>query len=331
MEHVIKELILGDVFERYDVPDAQSPKRLAGLGKINVFVGENNSGKSRLIRTIAAKRDHLYEPAKELLPFGVPLRESANLIQAIKDHLNTCFARNGIQSANNLLARIGDFSSTFQTVGLVEGASVFQKLMEFIHAELRKPAADSVATTKAFVGESDRSNALKAIREWATHCLTELSAISKLDHPPVPFSHIYIPTLRSLRNLGDNDVLAAQTRKDYKLDNKIEVFSGQTAFQEVRKLALGNLTQRKLLRDYELWLGKTFFRGEQTALIPREGHRTLTVKIGDEQEKEIHELGDGIQSIIVLTFPLFSRVNDYVLAFIEEPELFLHPWLQRVF
>ena len=66
-------------------------------------------------------------------------------------------------------------------------------------------------------------------------------------------------------------------------------------------------------------------------MIPRREQTTLTIKIGDEEEKPVHDLGDGIQSILILTFELFRHSDEHMLAFIEEPELFLHPWLQRAF
>lgn len=61
----------------------------------------------------------------------------------------------------------------------------------------------------------------------------------------------------------------------------------------------------------------------------------MTVKIGQEEERPIYGLGDGIQSIILITLPLFlyldksKEVNTTILVFIEEPEVGLHPELQR--
>ena len=60
----------------------------------------------------------------------------------------------------------------------------------------------------------------------------------------------------------------------------------------------------------------------------------LKVKIGDEKEKKIYNLGDGIQSIIIMTLPLYLHKdeignNENTLVFIEEPEHLLHPGLQR--
>ena len=71
-------------------------------------------------------------------------------------------------------------------------------------------------------------------------------------------------------------------------------------------------------------------------LIPKVKDDVLTIKIGDEKERPIYDLGEGIQSIILITLPLFlyldiSKIqNTNVLVFIEEPEIGLHPSLQRI-
>ena len=57
----------------------------------------------------------------------------------------------------------------------------------------------------------------------------------------------------------------------------------------------------------------------------------LYVGIGGGEEYPIYELGDGIQSIIILTYPLFFHQGEDLLFFIEEPEHGLHPGMQRVF
>ena len=64
------------------------------------------------------------------------------------------------------------------------------------------------------------------------------------------------------------------------------------------------------------------------ALVPKL-HKELNVKIGNEQEQPIHHLGDGLQQILIITFAAFSAKEEYVNIYIEEPELYLHPGMQR--
>lgn len=70
------------------------------------------------------------------------------------------------------------------------------------------------------------------------------------------------------------------------------------------------------------------FEGKEVTLIPSEEQKIVVVKIGNELERPIHELGDGIQSAIILTFLPFVSLENCIF-FIEEPELFLHPSMQR--
>ncbi len=52
------------------------------------------------------------------------------------------------------------------------------------------------------------------------------------------------------------------------------------------------------------------------------------VKEGDDEDRPIYDLGDGIQSIILLTYKVFMAEKP-TMFFIEEPEHFLHAGLQR--
>lgn len=90
------------------------------------------------------------------------------------------------------------------------------------------------------------------------------------------------------------------------------------------------MDEREIVTKFHAFLGQAFFGGKHVALIPRRDKDVLYVKIGNENEFPIYDLGDGIQSIIVMTFPLFERANDKLLVFIEEPEMYLHPGFQRV-
>ena len=165
----------------------------------------------------------------------------------------------------------------------------------------------------------------------------EAEAIRLFD-PILEFDRLYIPTLRSLREItsSSDDVFEKQTRAAYfKTANNVRVFTGLNLYEDVTGLLLGHHDERERIRDFECFIGDSFFEGKPVSLVPKQSKngspRELTIKIGTEKEYPIRELGDGIQSIIILTFPLFMQGDKPLLAFIEEPELFMHPWLQRVF
>src|SRR5258706_15889748 len=63
MSYHIKEILLNDTFERYTVMgQSEGEKRLSNLSKMNIFVGENNSGKSRFLRRLAAIKQLQFTP-----------------------------------------------------------------------------------------------------------------------------------------------------------------------------------------------------------------------------------------------------------------------------
>jgi len=55
------------------------------------------------------------------------------------------------------------------------------------------------------------------------------------------------------------------------------------------------------------------------------------IKIGDNEERPIYDLGDGMQSLIICTYPIVTETEPGSLFFLEEPDLCMHPSLQRTF
>lgn len=147
----------------------------------------------------------------------------------------------------------------------------------------------------------------------------------------MPDSHVYIPILRGLRLLQGpkDDFYAGVTARDYgPFEGQNTVFSGLTMYEQLTDMLLGESEQREAVREYELFLAKEFFQGETVQLVPRRAQGMLHIRIGTGKDRPIHELGDGIQAVIILTFPAFTA-KERALYFIEEPEIHLHPGLQR--
>ncbi|MCG7561000.1 AAA family ATPase [Pseudoalteromonas sp. McH1-42] len=66
----------------------------------------------------------------------------------------------------------------------------------------------------------------------------------------------------------------------------------------------------------------------EVSLVPRVNEDVVYFKEGNLEERPIYDLGDGIQSIIILTFKIFMA-DGPTMFFIEEPEHFLHAGMQR--
>jgi len=64
MSYHIKDWVLEGDFQQYQTEDGQKAgkKILPNLSKINIFVGANNSGKSRLLRKLASQEQVFFAP-----------------------------------------------------------------------------------------------------------------------------------------------------------------------------------------------------------------------------------------------------------------------------
>jgi len=137
--------------------------------------------------------------------------------------------------------------------------------------------------------------------------------------------------LRGLRPIDEKhtDLYAAQTKKDYfPSGSPPEVFTGLSLYQRLIDMLLGDNSQRKAISDYQQFISKIFFENRPITLIPSPKEKTVVVKIGNEKEQPIFHLGDGIQSAIIMSFLPYTT-KEPTFFFIEEPEIYLHPGLQR--
>jgi predicted ATP-dependent endonuclease of OLD family len=331
--YLFERLVIPNSDARYRVTDSPPDEtQLAPLAKINIFVGPNNSGKSRLMRTlVAAEKLTGYPQAATwsdldgYAKLWETARREGQRIIAEFDQWN-------IRDVNNTRILVDRLAGP---VRFTEGLPLDKQFKLVSDIAMRGQVDSAVDTQGRDVGRSSHAHqALGHARNIAAQ-INQRVASSGLPAGSFPTAaKLYVPVLRSLRDItarGQDDVLADCTRRAYFEGAKhVQVFTGQTLFTSVEDLALGDLEGRRRLRRFEHWIGESFFKGQPVALIPRKGSTVLTIKIGDEQEKPVHDLGDGIQSLLVLTFPLFERADEHLLVFIEEPELFLHPWLQRV-
>lgn len=158
---------------------------------------------------------------------------------------------------------------------------------------------------------------------------------------------IYIPILRGLRSINyqngeftREDFYYERTIRDYFKESKTEfnkeestksIYTGLSLYDDVQKLLLGNHEQRKLVKDFESFLSETFFQNKEITIIPRLEEKDVYIHIeGDDEDRPIYNLGEGVQAIIILTYPLFFNKGKNLKVYIEEPDVYLHPGFQRI-
>jgi hypothetical protein len=138
---------------------------------------------------------------------------------------------------------------------------------------------------------------------------------------------LYIPILRTLVSDGSFHVDTFNKIITNKYNLKGGVFTGQDLYQQIYKLH--NSTKIVELKAFCKWIKNNFYRDHDVEIIPNDETRDVYLKI-DDVHRPIYDLGDGIQQLILLMFPVYTA-NLGTWFFIEEPETHLHPGLQRIF
>lgn len=300
----------------------QPQNRITNLAKLNVFVSPNNSGKSRLIRELFGCEE---------LCFSLRTSLNQSILAHSKELADVLKTATANEFAAELSARLKDIYPVLHTAkGVYQITAEQNNLNNSVGAKIGSHNSE----LRAIFGSEKEAYTSKLVS------LCENISVTRTDKgPETQLLRIYIPTLRGLRfnsSVGCQDYYFRQTRCDYFQnipDNpedflQVRIFTGADVYRLVQSYLLGPLAQRESIRQFEEFLGAAFFEGRQVALIPRLGAE-LHVKIGDEAEQPIHSIGDGIQQMIILTLPIFLHRGKQLLLFIEEPELFLHPGLQR--
>ena len=282
---------------------------LAGLNRINIFIGANNSGKSRFLRRMFqdTKRKSIIEIHDGLNQWIV--NSEGDLPRDLRSFFMGTFNR-----------RINQFDNN--SIEFLDKYYIYNSALKSNHHETLKVVSDR---------------------------LTQLLNVERKGKPITFFGgeRIYVPVLRGLNPICvndsryeyDNDIYTKRIIKQYFLSKRNmpevlpkEIFTGQSIYTELQNMLLGDSAERDKVNRFESFLSHNIFGDKSITLIPKINNSdTVTVKIGHEEEREIHNLGDGIQSLILLTFPVFMNSDKEMMFFFEEPEINMHPGMQRVF
>lgn len=324
MSYYIKEISLNrSRYTNYQMYGKEE-NVMRNLSKINILIGTNNSGKSRMLRLLLSEKELLFTPA------NFDFKKLSEIFEDFRKALLSLLEKNGFDGFGNLQKEIIENIPSYRFIKDADNyLSDFQTLIK--DAKEAQSATSYTSLGNQLMDQDAMQLCRKNFREIALEAEATLNNLVK--EKKIEFKRVYIPTLRGLRGFENNgDYYLKRTKKDYfSEDENLEIFTGLNLYEEVKRLLLGNLEDRERIADFQKFIGKSFFEGQDIALIPNVDSDVLYVKIGNELERKIHDLGDGIQSLIILTFPLFKYKGDRLLLFIEEPELYLHPGMQRRF
>lgn len=341
---MIREITFKPENYTYEIQQGATLNEIARLSKVNIFVGANNTGKSRFLRNL--------------------------LMENFNSEVNSARSTGNSTAFNDVFRALVDSKPKYEK----ENSSIFdainqinQVLSETGYDKRNQMLYQLLRTVDEITDNENRQKVYLEIRQILQSKLNfEYCAYIKFMHSKA----IYIPMLRGLRPLMKLDsqnlegratpysdsncfedrvmfdhfltldekqslvniqqqALEPKTSKSY-FDGKytFNIFTGLSLYEEIKKMLLGTHKERKFIEDYEKFLNTNFFK-EKITLIPRINDDVLYINIGDKEEYPIYDLGDGLQTIIICTFPAFQHQDKSLLLFIEEPELTLHPGMQR--
>lgn len=320
--------------ENYKFKTWEIETEINWLNKINIFVWQNNSWKSRFMRSIFSNKiefkDNINFPIDKWNLFITKIEELLN-----KFRMNA-WDFNSIQQ--NINRKKIDYLSSYDEINT----------LKWTYKAILNNVDSLVVWWIKYQHKVDfKTNFDREIRNIFTE--------EDFDIQSEDFSKkVYIPMLRWLKNPIPNefqkDIYKERVIFDYFLDIKkdeidfskldfvyseftkkgFEVFTGLSLYEDIKKMLLWTHEKRENIREFEKFLSKNFFQGKQITLTPNIESDVLDVKIGDNPDLPIYDLWDGIQSIIINTFPLFKYKDENLLLFIEEPEMGIHPGMQRI-
>ncbi len=302
---------------------------LGPLSLVNIFIGANSSGKSRLLRHLFTLEGFSYTTnyisADPFYSFAEDIKKEFDAILP-----------NGITAVGNIReTHLNDIIS--QNRHFISPAQPIQKMLKEKLDELASATGGSASGANVYsvddkaIAERFRNLGTQALERFQTEC-------------PMPWDvrldkRYYIPILRGMRPLdaehsnGYRDRTMQDYFKDAPLEPGREIFTGIELYQTLKSKLLGEPEEREAVRDFEGFLSTKFFRSLPVTLIPREGDSTVHIKIGDERQFPICQVGDGLQSLIICVFNIYMELvqNTRALFFIEEPDMCMHPSMQRTF
>lgn len=278
------------------------------LSKTNIFIGENNSGKSRFLRSLF-KSDFLYISNENIESFYAAMRTHIGS----KDFDD----KYGFEKFNLIYERAKQEKTRYH----YRYDDFFRNLKDLS----RKVNGKNKYYFPTIRGVKDYKSILDAKLRSFSKSATSIQNKDPINH--------YISLLNLEKDgLESFDVYREITMHEYFSDKNLNIITGGTLYGKIKSMLLGTEEERNLISEFQLFLKSNFFADyESVQLIPNESKKVLFVKIGND-ERPIYDWGDGTQQLIIMLFSLFIHKDEKdSLFFIEEPEIYLHPGILRKF
>lgn len=312
------------------VVEGQEAGGILNFKKVNIFVGANNSGKSRFLRKI------FIEDEKNKIFNNYVLE-----LTKIYNDLHTKYGRDifSIEDLKNLISSDKD--------------NFLYRYKAFIKDLKSKTNPQG----RYFLAPSGFNYNSIDIAKFVYHAIKDAGLPEENGLIIKDYKFAYIPMLRGLRTFDNldykenlssdyfkNDFYSEKVSREYEfnlggvqnfregqLKIEREVFSGLNVYEKFKRMLLGTKQERKFVAEYQNFLSYNFFGEKDVTITPNYDNEVLKLNIsGKHEDREIYNLGDGIQSVIISTLPVYQNQKENTVLFVEEPEMTMHPSMQRV-
>ncbi|MFK3990721.1 ATP-dependent nuclease [Psychrobacter sp. NPDC064578] len=327
MEETIK-LWFKEGYTDFDSSEGLNRDHPFELKRLNVIVGANNSGKSRFMRSLGLKINSVqvdFYLSLSILNDLKSINDSFRSISSVDLNLDNL----GISNYQSINQKLESAKATIK-----ETRIVYENLTRSSVVYFRKGDEIPSKIHSSMSGNKDR---FKVEAEKHTVRISNItSRINSFNFSS--YNIFYIDTLRSLRKVkvskslseiddkAENTLfktpLLLRTYEDYNFSEN-QITSGEDFFDFLTDSLLGMPEERQKVYNYQAKLSHYFFNNQDVILIPNRKDDILQIKIGDDKQFPISQLGDGLQQIIILTYKAFLTTEPSFF-FIEEPEMHLH-------
>lgn len=319
--------------------------QLKNIKKINIFIGENNSGKSRLLRSFV-KNEKIIIYSEQFID------------DSKKQEIKTRYSE--------LMGYIKSYNREInvEKIEILECLEKYNEIDNFfeIYDCLTKYLKDKgrPVNYNANILIENMLNKMQQIKELLQKPLSRNIGYN-INKKILDENIIYIPILRGIECFNTyyqkekdsqlatimmtesqraslekykNNVKVLYTNKiskAYGIKTEKKIFTAENLYDEITAKLLGKEEDRKIIKEFQDFISREFYDGDEFTIIPRLDQGYLSVKIGTEPDKALHNLGDGIKQLITLFYKIFEQRNENAIFLIEEPEINLHPGYQRKF
>lgn len=307
------------VIEQYIDKNENQIEVIANISRVNLFVGANNSGKSRLLREIFYNRTTRFA---DLTNFN-----SDEIDRALMSYRDEWDCKKIKEEFDQI-----DKESKFEIVEFILDKTTRNKNSN--NQRIRRLVTDLLYILKSKVKPNDETDKKRVYIPTlrGVECFKQTIDSLHQSNQTLKMTATERNSLDAYINQIDN-VYHQKICKNYfgnASNTKWEIYTGETLYQDVQKKLLGEKDEREKIKEFEMFLSEHFFDNKEISLIPNMTKKYLCINIDREKEdRELHNLGDGIKHLIVITYKMFIHKDEKTSFFIEEPELNLHPSLQR--